>query len=377
MGNKLMKTAVYSFSHFLMDFLCHYYAFSLIGARFPEYTFEVFLCYNFVAFALQCPIGALCDRFKARYSATASFVLLLVGYLLGFVLFRGKLVGSVAGLVICAFANAGLHAGGCIAVMEPGERGLKNGGIFIAFGALGVSLGDYLANNGISIFPWAVIAVVSMIVLINLLRYEEKKPVENCVQAAGEKRDEAVVLVLCLIAVFVRSYGGFILPSGFKGLLDPVRDTSSFSFASAVLPGMLGFIGKCLGGFMVIWSVKLFRSRNGLRFANYRYGAAALIIATVLFAFFGGNPVLSALGIILFHSVMPVTLFEIYCIFPGNPGFSLGLTTLLLFAGCLPTYVFFPGDGMKRVILAVLTLIGAACLAAAGKVARKGNICTT
>ncbi len=76
----------------------------------------------------------------------------------------------------------------------------------------------------------------------------------------------------------------------------------------------------------------------------------------------GQDPVLCAVGIVLFNSVMPVTLYEIYCMFPQNPGFSLGLTTLLLFAGYLPTVVFRPEGLQRTVILAVLMTVGVLCL---------------
>ena len=95
------------------------------------------------------------------------------------------------------------------------------------------------------------------------------------------------------------------------------------------------------------------------------YGAVALLISTLLLVGLGTNPYLCALGILLFNSVMPVTLYEVYCIFPGAPGFSLGLTTVLLFLGFLPSCFFFPDEELKRTLLLILCMIAAACLMAA------------
>ena len=103
---KNVNTGIYSVSHFLMDFMCHYYVFSLVLTGFPGRAVVLFLLYNVIAFALQCPIGALCDRFKGRYSVTFSFLLLLTGFCIGFWWFQGSFAGCITGMVVCAFANA-------------------------------------------------------------------------------------------------------------------------------------------------------------------------------------------------------------------------------------------------------------------------------
>ncbi len=372
---KNVKLLIYSFSHFLMDFICHYYVFYLIRAHFPEFAALTILAYNFVAFALQCPIGYLADRFKGKYTAGVSFSLLLLGVVTGFMLFPDNAVGAVTGLMICAFANAGLHAGGCVAVMEPGEKGLKHGGVFIAAGALGVGLGDWLGIQQIAIFPAVAFAIPVAVLLLNLpLGEDHRAGAESENASDAENKTDMILLILCLIAVFVRSYGGFLMPAGFMKLLAPLEETESYGFVKKMFPSVLGFAGKFLGGFLVVWSMRLFKAGQDLRRANYIYGAAALVLSTILLSEFGEYAVPCAVGIILFHSVMPVTLFEIYCILPKNPGFSLGLTTLLLFLGCLPTYVWAPGDTAKRIMLACLMLIGALCLAiAAGAYKRKGK----
>ena len=360
---KTVNTGIYSVSHFLMDFMCHYYVFSLVRTGFPGRAVILFLLYNFIAFALQCPIGALCDRFKGRYSVTFSFLLLLTGFCIGFWWFPGAFSGCIAGMVVCAFANAVLHAGGCKAVMEPGKNGLAAGGVFISFGALGVGLGDYLGSNGISIFPWAVVIVIAIAALINLPVFDHFSSEESSASlGAAYDAKENVLLILCLAAVFVRSYGGFLLPAGFKGILGPASGDTSYVFWAGMLPSVLGFIGKFAGGFAVILLSKLVKQRKDLRAVNYIYGFIALLVSAVLLLIVGQNPVLCAASIVLFNSVMPVTLYEIYCIFPKNPGFSLGLTTLLLFAGYLPTVVFRPEGLQRTVILAVLMTVGVLCL---------------
>ncbi len=340
-----IRTSIFSVSHFLMDFMCHYYAFFLIKRLIPDKVLVIYILYNFIAFALQCPIGAFCDRFEPKKSVSISFVILILGYCFGF-LFPNNAVLAVTGLIICAVANAACHAGGYAAVSKNGTEGLINGGVFISFGALGVGLGDYLGGNGISIAMWAVLAAAFMVLLVNLPIVQSEK---ECIpDHTREDKTEIVLLILCLVAVFARSYGGFILPGSFKAI--------------GIHPSVLGFAGKFAGGFLVIIAAKALRKKTDLRFINSLYGALALLISTLLLVGFGAIPSLCALGVILFNSVMPVTLYEVYCIFPGAPGFSLGLTTVLLFLGFLPSCFFFPEEALKRSLLLILCLIAAACL---------------
>lgn len=341
-----IRTLIYSVSHFLMDFMCHYYAFFLIKRLVPDKVLVIYILYNFIAFALQCPIGAFCDRFEPKKSVSVSFIILILGYCLGFLFFQNNAVMAVAGLMICAVANAACHAGGYAAVSKTGPEGLINGGVFISFGALGVGLGDYLGSNGISIALWTMLAAAFMVLLVNLPIVQSEK--EGMPDHTGEEKTEIVLLILCLIAVFARSYGGFILPGSFKAI--------------GIHPSVLGFAGKFAGGFLVIIAAKALRKKTDLRFINSLYGALALLISTMLLVGLGANPYLCALGVFLFNSVMPVTLYEVYCIFPEAPGFSLGLTTVLLFLGFLPSCFFFPGEGLKRALLLILCLIASACL---------------
>ncbi len=338
-----LRISIFSVSHFMMDFFCHYYAFFLIKRLIPDKILVIYLMYNFIAFALQCPIGAFCDRFEAKKSVSVSFLILALGYGFGFLFFPDNAAGIVTGLIICAVGNAVCHAGGYAAVSEESPAGLINGGVFISFGALGVGLGDYLGNNGAIIAGWVVVAAILMVFLVNLPIIRNEK--ERLPGDTREDKGEILLLILCLVAVFARSYGGFI--------------------SLNIHPSVLGFAGKFAGGFMVLIAAKTLRKQENLRFINSLYGAVALLLCTLLFVGFGTEPVLCAIGVFLFNSVMPVTLYEVYCIFPRTPGFSLGLTTVLLFLGFLPKCFFFPGEELKRVLLLSLCLIASACLMAA------------
>ncbi len=358
--NYIMNLTVFGITHFLTDLMCHYYAFKLVPKEFPINLITLFVVYNFLAFAMQCPIGYLLDGLKPNISATFGFLSIAIGYACGF---RFGRVGIIIGLILCGVGNAALHSAGSAGVMEKGKKGLIGGGFFIACGALGVGLGDYLGHRSdVNIVP---VLLIASAILIEILSLNSKN------QNRGQKgrnvgqigRNDALCLVFCLLAVFARSYCSFILPGSFKELI-LLENIDPNNTISGMFSAFTGFFGKASGGLMVVLCMKFLRVKD-LRKTNYAYGVAALVISTLLLCLGGTQPVCSLLGILIFNSVMPVTLYEVYCILPNKPGFALGLTTLMLFAGMLPAIAFTPSQETSVVLLSVFGVLAAAGLSIA------------
>ncbi len=350
------------FLHFTADFIGHYYAFYMIPGRYTVKLFELFLLYNFIAFVLQCPIGYLFDRMNTRVyrpiGICAGMFFLYGGYKLGI---AADLV--IPGLVLCALGNAAIHVTGSRAVLEKGKRGLAGGGIFIAFGALGVGLGDYLGvNYDGRIMPYVigVMVLTALVPAVTELGKVKGERLPTVVFDTELGRNDCICLVACLLAVFVRSYVGFIIPNGFKELIN-VHEAVGTGLLPAMVSSLAGFFGKASGGLLVILFMSVFRVKD-LRKTNYIYGISALLGGAALYLACGTDPVASLIVNLLFHSVMPVTLYEIYRILPKNPGFSLGLTTLMLFAGMLPALMFSPSAETRTVLVVVFNCLAALCL---------------
>ncbi len=350
------------FLHFTADFIGHFYAFNMIPGRYPVKLFELFLLYNFIAFVLQCPMGYVFDRMNPR-------IFRPVGICVGMCfLYGGFKLGTAAdlvipGLIFCALGNAAIHVTGSRAVLEKGKRGLAGGGIFIAFGALGVGLGDYLGVNYDGRIMPVVVGVIVLALLVPVITELIKVKGERLPAVVFDTkldRNDLICLVACLSAVFVRSYVGFIIPNGFKELVT-VHEATGTGLLPAMVSSLVGFFGKASGGVMVILLISIFRGKD-IRKINYIYGISALLAGSLLFFVCGTDPVGSLIANLLFHSVMPVTLYEIYRILPGNPGFSLGLTTLMLFAGMLPALLFSPDMETRTFLVVVFNCLAALCL---------------
>ncbi len=361
---------IFGAAHFITDLMCHYYAFKLVPDRFDIGLVELLMLYNFLAFAMQCPIGYDLDGVRPHISAMIGYGGIALGYALGFGL-GGNFI--VIGFVLCGLGNAAIHSAGGVGVMELGKRGLVGSGLFVACGALGVGLGDWLGAGSELNFSWIfVLAAVAAVAAIWLNDGWQKKKLydRNDGKISGA---ELLCLGFCLFAIIVRSYGGFLWPVPFMGVFDGVEEPLR-GFLSSMFPNTFAFIGKASGAFLVLLFMVLSKQKD-LRKANYMYGITALVLSDILIVGFGHVPVCFLLGTLLFHSLMPVTLYEIFCIFPHNPGFSLGISTLMLFLGLLPHYIYMPNEQVSRVLLAVIMGLAALSLFVAMMIYKK-NVCT-
>ncbi|MCR5583834.1 MAG: hypothetical protein K6F63_00165 [Lachnospiraceae bacterium] len=354
--------------HFLTDFMCHFYAFRYVKSELGADVFTVFLAYNFVAFALQCPIGFFFDKMDRRISKevaiAAGALLIISGYGI-----RIEAAAVTAGLLLCALGNACLHVAGSQGVIREGKKGLSGGGVFIAFGALGVGLGDYYGLNGIKhqyafvgLLIFLIVATIFVVKIILKVRKTELKTNKNLISL---DKESMICLFMCLIAVFIRSYVGFLLPKGFNELITG-NAAENVSLFKAMLPNIVGFIGKAMGG-IVVSLLMIAVGGKDLRKLNYIYGISALMASTLLLGAFGDVPACVFIGNLFFHSLMPVTYYEIFCILPQTPGFSLGYTTLALFAGMIPALAITPPAEYRTILIAIFNVLGAVGLALAFK----------
>lgn len=356
--------SILTLGHFGVDLACLYFFFF----HYPQNKFtaglSAALLYNFLAFALQAPIGYFFDKFPAKRSTTIGILFVLWGYASGF--YHHPAVG----LVLCGFGNAFYHVGGSIGIARTDKKGLRNSGIFVSSGALGVSLGTWLAGYLLpeSFFSETTLGILLLLIVLLVLQTLVSSP-DTQTSPTLSNGNRAALLLLSLFAVFIRSLGGLFFPVSYKELFAPSDYTLFTMFLFAMSSGIVAFLGKFLGGFLSSLCTnplhKVMSQKNiNLRTGNYIFGTITLLLSAALLTFCGNIPILCFLGILCFHAAMPVTLFELYYILPDRPGFAMGLSTLMLFLGYLP-YAFIPLDGLPAsLILCLLTLLAAACMIA-------------
>ena len=355
---------ILTLGHFSVDFACLYFYFTNFPQSGMIKLISAAVLYNFLAFALQAPIGYFFDRFPAKRSTSIGVLFVLCGYFCGLYKF------SVAGLILCGLGNAFYHVGGSIGIAQTNKKGLKDSGIFVSAGALGVSLGTWLAGcllpesffSGTTL--WILLLLIVLLILQKTVTSSTRKP-----SNAFSQGTNAALLLLSLFAVLIRSLGGLFFPATYKELFASSEYTALAMFLLTMASGIVAFLGKFLGGFFSTAVTDLLHNiiphkNTDLRTGNYIFGVITLLLSTFLLGFGGHIPILCFLGILCFHAAMPVTLFELYCILPDHPGFAMGLSTVMLFLGYLP-YNFLPLEKLPAPpILCLLTLLAVICMIA-------------
>lgn len=281
-------TLLYAAAHFLVDGVC---AWAMLGHLGGDYT--GLLIYNFCAFVLQLPLGAVLDRLGGRKMplcfAWAGCVLTVLGALVH---------PAVLGL-----GNALFHVGGGVDVIRDGGRCEKLG-IFVAPGAMGLYLGGLIAGKS----PWLLVpAAAALAALLCFVRSP------GGIFPAPTQKPPFFLTVCCFAVVVLRSFVGFQVVFPWK--------TGALAFAAVCAV----VLGKMAGGVLA--------ARLGAR----RVTLISLISTAVCYAL-GDLPLFGLSALLCFNMTMPLTLYALWRRFPEYPGSVFGSLTLALFVGFLPTY---------------------------------------
>ena len=345
-----MLTLLYSSLHFLVDGIC---AVAMAG-RFAGQPggYLAILLYNFCAFALQMPFGALLDVWTGKeISQKKAFLFALCGSLL-------TVLGAFTSPVLLGIGNGLFHVGGGVGTigedLEKGSLGRRLG-VFVAPGAMGLTLGRLAGQGGRSGWIFLAGALVLMTgLLVGLwicLSAKEERAAGEIDDSPGGKSEgrEAVLLAKekdnglavgknalsfrrdktapaafsaenlliaggCFFVVILRSFTGMQV---------------GFSWRSTVAAGLLAtaavVLGKMLGGFLAAG------------FGRGRTVAATLLLSALCYGF-SDRMGIGLLALLFFNMTMPITLQILVDRFPALPGTMFGLLTVGLFLGFLPTY---------------------------------------
>ena len=304
-----MKTvSVYSLIHAIIDFSCAFVMSGLaIHSDKMELVYISAIVYNFLAFALQFPIGIIADKWnKNRYTAIIGCGLVSIGVLLSLFV-KGYFIFIPISFI--GLGNAFFHIGGGIDILNISKGKATLPGIYVSTGALGLFLGAYLYLGFLSSIIVFSLLMVSIILLLNIDAFE-KLPNNEVFKIEKRNINQNLILLLLFSAVCLRSFTGFAVGFDWKN-----------SFGIALLSTICVVLGKMLGGII------------GDKFGWSKVSNISLLIASILFIFAPTNMVCGLLGLLLFNMTMPLTLTALSNTFPNSKGTAFGLTTVALFVG--------------------------------------------
>lgn len=295
-----MDTVIYSAMHFAVDFLCAWSMFRYFQTGNGGY-FNL-LIYNFCAFALQMPLGALLDLLRREK-------LPKLWAILGAAL---TVVGGMIHPMVLGLGNALFHVGGGMDIIAEDfekDRGGRNLGIFVAPGAVGLFLGTGLGKTGGTQF--AMIAGAATLAALSFALLYRKREHRYDLPEGGSG---SLLLSLCCFAlVILRSFVGLTVVFSWK------------SGSLALLAVVAVALGKAAGGFL------------SARFGMDKTICGSLLASALCFLL-GERTVFGLAALFCFNMSMPVTLYLLARKLPRMSGFSFGLLTFGLFLGFLPVY---------------------------------------
>ena len=280
-------------AHLLVDGLCAATVFGRLSAsaQLPV----LILLYNTLAFSTQCLVGLAADRLRRdRLVAAVSMLCIVLGFALP--------TPDWARAALIGFGNSVFHvAGGRMTLLEREGKAWPLG-VFVAPGAVGLTLGTIWPKlGGVFAALLAVCAVLSLVL-----------PEAKADAAPHRENDSLAAPVLLTLAVAVRAIGGSAVSFPWKTGAEGALLLTAFVFA-----------GKLLGGFL--------SDRIGAR----RTAWFSILPAAALIAFGAAWAAPSLLGQLAINLTMPVTLWLIWRAMPDAPGLAFGLTASALWPGMI------------------------------------------
>ena len=343
-----MITAGYALMHFFVDFICAWAVFHAF--RDGPGGYWNLLVYNFCAFALQMPLGALLDLARGSVVEGKRRWLAFVWSCLGTAL---TLVGALLHPAVLGTGNALFHVGGGMDVIQEDFRRNRKGsalGLFVAPGALGLYLGTWLGKSGTGMILLVIPALLLAALLIVIFRNKRVVLEPAAIPAKPGTKIPALVLC-CFLVVVLRSWVGLAV---------------TFPWKEQPLLGLLSVV--CVAGGKVLGGV-----------ASARWGIERTVKWSLLLAsccyLLGEIPGFGLGALVLFNMSMPVTLYLLAVNLPGLYGFSFGLLTFGLFLGFLPVYAGLELPVSGRLLGMAGSLASLVLLTAAGKAADNDRIC--
>lgn len=302
---------LYFFIHFIIEITSFYIVSSYVDTNL---VWILALMYDFFAFVPQGIFGYLKDKGIKTNFAIIGMILSTLSLILLYFNLNAILV-----ILVLSIGNCMIHIQGAETTLRTSNGKMAPSAIFVSGGSFGVITGKILAMYNIPI-PFIIIINLLMLIPIAICnKYVyliDDKNLEKY-NFANKNIDSKVIITLAVFVVIVRAYMGYGIPTTWNKTL----------IQTILLYCSMG-IGKAMGG-ILIDSIGIKKT------------ALLSTIGSLPFLLFGNNVMaISLIGIMMFSMTMAVTLGLIVSEIKKYPGVAFGFTTLGLFLGSLPVFVF-------------------------------------
>ena len=309
--NKNILGILYFIIHFIIEITSFYIVSSYIDTNL---VWILALMYDFFAFVPQGIFGYLKDKgIKTNFTIIGMILSTLSLILLYFNL------NAILVILVLSIGNCMIHIQGAETTLRTSNGQMAPSAIFVSGGSFGVITGKILAMYNVPI-PFVIIINLLMLIPIAICnKYVyliDDKNLEKY-NFSNKNINSKVIITLAVFVVIVRAYMGYGIPTTWNKTL----------IQTILLYCSMG-IGKAIGG-ILIDSIGIKKT------------ALLSTIGSLPFLLFGNNVMaISLIGIMMFSMTMAVTLGLIVSEIKKYPGVAFGFTTVGLFLGSLPVFVF-------------------------------------
>lgn len=302
---------LYFFIHFIIEITSFYIVSSYVDTNL---VWILALMYDFFAFVPQGIFGYLKDKEIKTNFAIIGMILSTLSLILLYFNLNAILV-----ILVLSIGNCMIHIQGAETTLRTSKGKMAPSAIFVSGGSFGVITGKILAMYNVPI-PFIIIINLLMLIPIAICnKYVyliDDKNLEKY-NFSNKNINSKVIITLAVFVVIVRAYMGYGIPTTWNKTL----------IQTILLYCSMG-IGKAMGG-ILIDSIGIKKT------------ALLSTIGSLPFLLFGNNVMaISLIGIMMFSMTMAVTLGLIVSEIKKYPGVAFGFTTLGLFLGSLPVFVF-------------------------------------
>ena len=334
---------LYFFIHFIIE-ITSFYIVSLYTDS--NLVWILALMYDFFAFVPQGLFGYLKDKgFKINFAITG-MLLSTISLIMIYFNLNATLV-----ILVLSIGNCMVHIEGAETTLKSSNGKMTPSAIFVSGGSFGVITGKLLAMYKVPIPIMIVINVLMLIPILICNRYESEisnKKLESY-HFSNKKINSKTIITLAVFVVIVRAYMGYGIPTTWNKTL--VQTILLYCFMG---------IGKAMGG-ILIDSIGIKKT------------ALLSTIGSLPFLVFGNNIMtISLIGIMMFRMTMAITLGIIVSELKKYPGVAFGFTTLGLFLGSLPVFVFRINSILINCIM--VTVLTIACMIVLSIICRKERV---
>ena len=346
-GGDNMKNNYFGNLYFIIHFIIEVTSFYIVTTytNNPVFIFLA-LTYDFFAFIPQGIFGYFKDIGLKINFAIVGMILSSMALVLLYFNIKPLLV-----VFILALGNSLIHIEGAETTIKSSKGKMAPSAIFVAGGSFGLITGKLLAMNNV---PVLIILFINLLMIIPILLCNKKKDLINENNLSNYNFcniniNYKLIIILAVFVVAIRAFIGYGIPTSWnKTVLQTI-----------LLYCFMG-IGKGMGGLLI--------DKIGIRKTAF-----ISTIGALPFLLFGDRiMMISLIGIMLFSMTMAITLGLIVSVLKKYPGVAFGFTTLGLFIGSFPLFIFkIDSFILNCIIISSFTIV---CMLILNIVCRKEKI---